>query len=255
MNSWIMRRWLETHKEEEHPDLSITQENDAFHVLPEACHPREESIERMCSSEFFSKHKYKYVESPMNIKLDQTFEDCGNPLASPPYEEPVLRHSQACAAKIVARNEDIALAYAYAVNQEGYGNKRNPSFSIHKKNQTSIPMATEHQCPNENGRNQVHMTEKNETQSNQSKTKSQEQEGDEEDIDGANAQSSDLENNENVILEEVPKQDQKATKNALVKDSVNLKNASLTIHDKKPCLLYTSPSPRDLSTSRMPSSA
>ena len=234
MNSWIMRRWLETHKKEEHPDLSITQENDAFHVLPEACHPPEESIERMCSSEFFSKHKYKYVESPMNIKLDQTFEDCGNPLASPPYEEPVLRHSQACAAKILARNEDKALAYAYAVNEQGYVNKRNPSFSIHNKNQISIPMATEHQCPRENIWNQVDMTEKNETHGNQSKTKSQEQEGDEEDIDGANAQSSALENNENVNLEEVPKQDQKAAKNALVKDSVNLKNASLTIHDKKP---------------------
>ena len=234
MNSWIMRRWLETHKKEEYPDLSITQENDAFHVLPEGCHPSEESIMRMCSSEFFSKHKYKYVESPMNIKLKQTFEDCGNPLPSPPYEEPVLRQSQACAAKIVARNEDIALAYAYAVNEEGYGNKRNPSFSIHNKNQTFIPMGTENQCPRENRGNQVDMTEKRETQSNQSKTESQEQEGDEEDIDGANAQSSDLENNENVIHEEVPKQDQKAPKKALVKDSVNLKNASLTIHDKKP---------------------
>ena len=29
----------------------------------------------------------------------------------------------------------------------------------------------------------------------------------------------------------------------------------LTLVDPKPCLLYTSPSPRDLSTSRMPSSA
>ena len=234
MNSWIMRRWLETHKKEEYPDLSITQENDAFHVLPEGGHPSEESIMRMCSSEFFSKHKYKYVESPMNIKLDQTFEDCRNPLPSPPYEEPVLRQSQACAAKNVARNEDIALAYAYAVNEEGYGNKRNPSFSIHNKNKTCIPMGTENQCPRENRGNQVDMTEKRETQNNQSKTESQEQEGDEEDIDGANAQSSDLENNENVIHEEVPKQDQKAPKKALVKDSVHLKNASLTIHDKKP---------------------
>ena len=233
MNSWIMRRWLETHKKEEYPDLSITQENDAFHVLPEGCHPSEESIMRMCSSEFFSKHKYKYVESPMNTELDQTFEDCGNPLPSPPYEEPALRQSQACAAKIVARNEDIALAYAYAVN-EGYGNKRNPSFSIHNKNQTGIPMGTENQCPRENRGNQVNMTEKRETQSNQSQTESKEQEGDEEDIDGANAQSSDLENNENVIHEEVPKQHQKTPKKALVKDSVNLKNASLTIHDKKP---------------------
>ena len=31
--------------------------------------------------------------------------------------------------------------------------------------------------------------------------------------------------------------------------------ASLTVNSGKTCLLYTSPSPRDLSTSRMPSSA
>ena len=234
MNSWIMKQWLKTHNKEEYPDLSITQGNDAFHVLEESCHPPEESIERMCSPEFFSKHTYKYVESPMNIKLDQTFEDCGNPLASPLYEEPVLRHSQACAGKIVARNEDIALDYAYPVNEEGYENKRSPPFSIHNKNQTTIPMGTEHQCPRENRGNQVDMTEKSETESNQSKTESQEQEGDEEDIDGANAQSSDLEHNENATLEEATKQDQKAAKNALVKDNVNITYASLTIHDKKP---------------------
>ena len=231
MNSWIMKQWLKTHNKEEYPDLSITQGNDAFHVLEESCHPPEESIERMCSPEFFSKHKYKYVESPMNIKLDQTFEDCENPLASSLYEEPVLRHSQACVGKIVARNKDIALDYAYPVNEEGYESKRSPPFSIHNKNQTSIPMGTEHQCPRENRGNQEDMTEKSETESNQSKTESQEQEGDEEDIDGANAQSSDLEHNENATLEEAPKQDQKAAKNALVKDNVNITYASLTIHD------------------------
>ena len=234
MNSWIMKQWLKTHNKEEYPDLSITQGNDAFHVLEESCHPPEESIERMCSPEFFSKHKYKYVESPMNIKLDQTFEDCGNSLASPLYEEPVLRHSQACVGKIVARNKDIALDYAYPMNEEGYESKRSPPFSIHNKNQTSIPMGTEHQCPRENRGNQVDMTEKSETESNQSKTESQEQEGDEEYIDGANAQSSDLEHNENATLEEAPKQDQKAAKNALGKDNVNITYASLTIHDKKP---------------------
>ena len=31
--------------------------------------------------------------------------------------------------------------------------------------------------------------------------------------------------------------------------------AALTVIETDPCLLYTSPSPRDLSTSRMPSSA
>ena len=112
MNSWIMKHWLETHNKNEHPDLSITQGNDAFHVLDESCHPPEESIKRMCSQGFFSKHKYKYVERPINIGVDQTFGECG----SPPYEEPVLTHSQACIAKVVARNEGVASAYACSVN-------------------------------------------------------------------------------------------------------------------------------------------
>ena len=38
-------------------------------------------------------------------------------------------------------------------------------------------------------------------------------------------------------------------------DSPNLKSGTVTGVKYKPCLLYTSPSPRDLSTSRMPSSA
>ena len=107
-----MKHWLETHNKNEHPDLSITQGNDAFHVLDESCHPPEESIKRMCSQGFFSKHKYKYVERPINIGVDQTFGECG----SPPYEEPVLTHSQACIAKVVARNEGVASAYACSVN-------------------------------------------------------------------------------------------------------------------------------------------
>ena len=37
--------------------------------------------------------------------------------------------------------------------------------------------------------------------------------------------------------------------------SNNLKQIGLAMHNYASCLLYTSPSPRDLSTSRMPSSA
>eukprot|EP00831_Metopus_contortus_P028147 TRINITY_DN23470_c0_g1_i2.p1 TRINITY_DN23470_c0_g1~~TRINITY_DN23470_c0_g1_i2.p1 ORF type:complete len:122 (-),score=23.86 TRINITY_DN23470_c0_g1_i2:98-463(-) len=37
--------------------------------------------------------------------------------------------------------------------------------------------------------------------------------------------------------------------------NVNIQDGILTIEAKMNCLLYTSPSPRDLSTSRMPSSA
>ena len=39
-----------------------------------------------------------------------------------------------------------------------------------------------------------------------------------------------------------------------IKIEIN-KDSSLTVEDDGSCLLYTSPSPRDLSTSRMPSSA
>ncbi|XP_015759023.1 PREDICTED: uncharacterized protein LOC107338306 [Acropora digitifera] len=102
MNSWIMRHWLKTHKKEEYPDLCIRQENDAFHVLPESRHPPEESIRKMCSSDFFSQHKYKYVE--------KSIEEFGNPPASPPYEEPVRDHSQDCVAKVASSNEDLGYA-------------------------------------------------------------------------------------------------------------------------------------------------
>ncbi|XP_044164422.1 uncharacterized protein LOC122948532, partial [Acropora millepora] len=47
----------------------------------------------------------------------------------------------------------------------------------------------------------------------------------------------DLGHNENAIAEEVPKQDQKEVKNALVKDSVNTKYPSLTIHYKTPTVI------------------
>ena len=110
-----MRRWLKTHKEEEYPDLSITQENDAFHVLPESRHPSEESIMRMCSPDFFSQHKYKYVERPTDFGLEESFEESGNPPESPPYDEPVRDNSQDCVAKGVSSNED--LGYACLLNE------------------------------------------------------------------------------------------------------------------------------------------
>ena len=109
-----MKRWLETHNEDEYPDLSITQENDAFHVLPEIRHPPEESIKSMCSPGFFSQHKYKYVEGPMDFGLKESFGEFGNPPASSPYEEPV--HSEACVAKVAPSDEDLVSGYARAVN-------------------------------------------------------------------------------------------------------------------------------------------
>ena len=110
MNSWIMKRWLETHNEDEYPDLSITQEKDAFHVLPETRHPPEESIKRMCSPGFFSQHKYKYVEGPIDFRLKESFEELENPPASPPYDEPVRDHRQDCVAEVATSNEDLGYA-------------------------------------------------------------------------------------------------------------------------------------------------
>ena len=115
MNSWIMRRWLETHKKEEYPDLSIHQENDALHVLPESRHPPEESIERMCSPGFFSQHKYVYVEEPIDFGLKESVEESGNPPESPPYDEPCQGHSQDCVAKVASSNEDQG--YACLLNE------------------------------------------------------------------------------------------------------------------------------------------
>ena len=43
--------------------------------------------------------------------------------------------------------------------------------------------------------------------------------------------------------------------NARVGETIKFDNVLLLNDDKNTCLLYTSPSPRDLSTSRMPSSA
>ena len=59
-----MRSWLERHDENEWPDLTICQTEDACHVTDLESHPSEEVIEKMCSDEFFTKHKYKYVDVP-----------------------------------------------------------------------------------------------------------------------------------------------------------------------------------------------
>ena len=64
MTSWIMRCWLESHDESEWPDLTICQTEDACHVTDMKNHPSKEVIEKMCSDEFFAKHKYKYVGDP-----------------------------------------------------------------------------------------------------------------------------------------------------------------------------------------------
>ena len=265
MNSWIMKHWLEIHNKEEHPDLSITQDNDAFHVLPASCHPPEESIKRMCSPGFFSQHKYKYVEGPIYFRLKESFEELGNPPAGPPYDEPVgLATSNedlgyACPVNGRMRSMDTEnetpnplykkpttasgkehqnLAYAKQNANttetdhcaEVTEKERYPSFSIHNKKQTGMSMETKYQCPREDRGNQVGLKEKGQTQSYQSKTEFQEQEGDEEDIYDPIAQSAGLGHNENAILVEV----NEAMKNALVEDGVNAKDPSLTIHYKKP---------------------
>lgn len=112
MNSWIMSRWLEAHNKEEHPDLSITQEDDALHVLPESRHPSEESIKRMCSPVVCSHYKNRFIEGPMDFRPKESFEKFGYP---PPYEEPVLTPSRDCAAYVVNSTEDLISGYALPV--------------------------------------------------------------------------------------------------------------------------------------------
>ena len=86
MKSWIMKLWLRTHNEDEWPDLSVSQETDAPHVLDEDSHPSEVNIERMCSEEFFAQHRYKYVERSDVYCPKEQIENFVNPSYSPPYE-------------------------------------------------------------------------------------------------------------------------------------------------------------------------
>ena len=59
-----MRFWLQRHDENEWPDLTICQTEDACHVTDLKSHSSKEVIEKMCSDEFFTEHKYKYVVVP-----------------------------------------------------------------------------------------------------------------------------------------------------------------------------------------------
>ena len=75
MTSWIMRSWLESHDKSEWPDLTICQTEDACHVTDMKNHPSKEVIEKMCSDEFFAKHKYKYVGDPTVTVRDDEDDD------------------------------------------------------------------------------------------------------------------------------------------------------------------------------------
>ena len=83
-----MKSWLESHDENEWPDLSICQTEDACHVTDMKSHPSKEVIEKMCSDEFFTKHKYKYVDVPSVTIRDAEEDDysccpkVGNPEAN-----------------------------------------------------------------------------------------------------------------------------------------------------------------------------
>ena len=74
MKSWIMTFWLENHDKSEWPDLTICQTEDACHVTDTKNHPSKDVIEKMCSDEFFAKHKYKYVDHPsVTVKDDEDY--------------------------------------------------------------------------------------------------------------------------------------------------------------------------------------
>ncbi|XP_068725930.1 uncharacterized protein [Montipora capricornis] len=87
MKAWIMQLWLKTHNEGESPDLSVSQETDAPHVLGEDSHPSERNIERMCSEEFFAQHRYKYVERSDAYGPKERSEKSVNSSDSPPTEQ------------------------------------------------------------------------------------------------------------------------------------------------------------------------
>lgn len=88
---------------------------------------------RMCSPDFFSQHKYKYVERPIDFELEESFEESGNPPESPAYDEPDRDHSQHCVAKGASSNEDLG----YACLQ----NERMPSMCA--ENDTLNPLYEE----------------------------------------------------------------------------------------------------------------
>lgn len=79
MKSWIMTFWLANHDKSEWPDLTICQTEDACHVTDTKNHPSKDVIEKMCSDEFYAKHKYKYVDvSSVTVKDDEDYDysDC-----------------------------------------------------------------------------------------------------------------------------------------------------------------------------------
>lgn len=79
MQSWIMKLWLQNHKDREWPDLSIYQQN-ALHVTNAKRDYTIKDIESMCSGSFFEKHNYKYVEkaSASYIADDEYYASCSS---------------------------------------------------------------------------------------------------------------------------------------------------------------------------------
>ena len=86
MKSWIMRSWLERHDESEWPDLTIRQTEDACHVTDMKSKPSKDGIEKMCSDEFFAKHKYKYVDETIREDEDDDYSHCPKIRNSEAYE-------------------------------------------------------------------------------------------------------------------------------------------------------------------------
>lgn len=90
MQSWIMQVWLKTHEEKDWPDLSICQEGEhVTHVLDAEKHPSVQSIEKMCSEDFFAKHGYRYVDRSVDEADDEPYASCRqvpDPKRSPSHE-------------------------------------------------------------------------------------------------------------------------------------------------------------------------
>lgn len=97
MTSWIMQLWMKTHDESEWPDLSICQGDDTTHVLDAAKHPSKQSIEKMCSEDFFAKHSYRYVEKSVDGDSDnETYAYASYPPRSRLEETRTLVRNQDC---------------------------------------------------------------------------------------------------------------------------------------------------------------
>ena len=132
MKSWIMQVWLKMHKESDWPDLSICQEGEhASHVLDAAKHPSVQTIEKMCSEDFFAKHSYRYVERSVDEADDDPYASC------PRVQEPKRSQSY----EIELPSDEDASGYLCPV-EETTGKRDSTEFRNYNENEEYNPCNT-----------------------------------------------------------------------------------------------------------------